>query len=167
QRLAIAAALLQPRDLLGLDEPTNGLDPQGTREGRALLTALAADGTTVLVSSHLLAEGEPGGSPVGGVHPGRVGAQGALGQRRARAERRVRVDTADPGLAASTCVQFGLSGVERHGFGVTAVLDGTVPEELCAALVRAGVPVRGFAVQSEDLEDVFVALTGEGFDVSG
>ncbi len=54
QRLGIAAALLQPRDLLVLDEPTNGLDPQGTREVRALVAALAADGVTVLLSSHLL-----------------------------------------------------------------------------------------------------------------
>ena len=56
QRLGLAAALLRPRDLLILDEPTNGLDPQGTREVRTLIRELAADGTTVLVSSHLLAE---------------------------------------------------------------------------------------------------------------
>ena len=56
QRLAIASALLVPRDLLVLDEPTNGLDPQGTREVRHLISELAADGTTVLVSSHLLSE---------------------------------------------------------------------------------------------------------------
>jgi len=58
QRLAIASALLVPRDLLVLDEPTNGLDPQGTREVRHLVSDLAADGTTVLVSSHQLAEME-------------------------------------------------------------------------------------------------------------
>ena len=51
QRLAIANALLMPRDLLVLDEPTNGLDPQGTREVRHLIGDLAADGITVLVSS--------------------------------------------------------------------------------------------------------------------
>src|SRR6185312_14010359 len=56
QRLAIAAALLGPRELLVLDEPTNGLDPQGTREVRSLIKEIAADGTTVFVSSHLLAE---------------------------------------------------------------------------------------------------------------
>ena len=54
QRLGLAAALLGPRDLLVLDEPTNGLDPQGTREVRSLIRSLAADGTTVFVSSHLL-----------------------------------------------------------------------------------------------------------------
>ncbi|MDQ1631090.1 MAG: type transport system ATP-binding protein, partial [Frankiaceae bacterium] len=56
QRLGLAATLLRPRDLLILDEPTNGLDPQGTREVRTLIRELAADGTTVLVSSHLLGE---------------------------------------------------------------------------------------------------------------
>ena len=56
QRLGLAAALLQPRDLLVLDEPTNGLDPQGMREIRSLITSLAARGTTVFLSSHLLDE---------------------------------------------------------------------------------------------------------------
>ena len=58
QRLAIASALLQPRELLVLDEPTNGLDPQGTREVRHLVASLAEDGATVLISSHLLSEVE-------------------------------------------------------------------------------------------------------------
>ena len=58
QRLGIAAALLQPRQLLVLDEPTNGLDPQGTREVRHLVTELAREGITVFVSSHLLSEVE-------------------------------------------------------------------------------------------------------------
>jgi ABC-2 type transport system ATP-binding protein len=58
QRLAIAAGLLRPRELIILDEPTNGLDPQGTREVRALVRQIAAEGITVFVSSHLLAEVE-------------------------------------------------------------------------------------------------------------
>jgi ABC-type multidrug transport system ATPase subunit len=56
QRLGIANALLAPRDLIVLDEPTNGLDPQGTREVRSLIRSLADEGTTIFVSSHLLAE---------------------------------------------------------------------------------------------------------------
>ena len=79
QRLGLAAALLQPRDLLILDEPTNGLDPQGTREVRHLVRSLAADGTTVLVSSHLLAEIEQVATHVGIMSAGRLLAQGALG----------------------------------------------------------------------------------------
>ena len=78
QRLGIAAALLRPRELLILDEPTNGLDPQGTREVRTLIRELAADGTTVLVSSHLLAEIEPVATHVGIMRAGRLLRQGAL-----------------------------------------------------------------------------------------
>ncbi len=77
QRLAIAGALLTPKDLLVLDEPTNGLDPQGTREVRQLVGSLAQDGTTVLVSSHLLAEVEQMCTHLGVMHVGRLVAQGA------------------------------------------------------------------------------------------
>ena len=75
QRLAIASALLMPRDLLVLDEPTNGLDPQGTREVRHLISELARDGATVLVSSHLLRRGRAD------VQPRRGDVQRAAGLR--------------------------------------------------------------------------------------
>jgi ABC-2 type transport system ATP-binding protein len=78
QRLGLAAALLQPRDLLILDEPTNGLDPQGTREIRTIIADLAARGTTVLVSSHLLSEIEQVASHVGIMSAGRLVRQGTL-----------------------------------------------------------------------------------------
>ncbi|MBN9199931.1 MAG: ATP-binding cassette domain-containing protein, partial [Microbacterium chocolatum] len=78
QRLGLAGALLAPRELLVLDEPTNGLDPQGTREVRALVRALAAEGATVFVSSHLLAEVEQLCSHVGVMSGGRLVAQGTL-----------------------------------------------------------------------------------------
>ena len=102
QRLAIAAALLAPRDLLILDEPTNGLDPQGTREVRHLVASLAADGTTVLVSSHLLSEVEQMCSHVGVMREGRLVAQGTVGEvRAAGAAAVVEVTTAQPELAAA------------------------------------------------------------------
>ena len=82
QRLAIASALLVPRDLLVLDEPTNGLDPQGTREVRHLVSDLAAEGTTVLVSSHLLSEVEQMCDHVGVMDPGRLVAQAPLTELR-------------------------------------------------------------------------------------
>jgi len=167
QRLAIAAGLLQPRALLVLDEPTNGLDPQGTREVRTLIAALANDGTTVLVSSHLLAEVEQVCSHIGVMHRGNLVAQGSLDELRSRTAARVFVRTSEPALAADTLVQCGLSDVDGTGGEVAAPLGGAVPEDLCAALVKAGVPVRGFGVRQAGLEDVFVSLTGEGFDVSG
>ena len=82
QRLGLANALLQPRELLVLDEPTNGLDPQGTREVRALIRSLSADGTTVFVSSHLLAEVEQLCTHVGVMSGGRLVAQGTLDEFR-------------------------------------------------------------------------------------
>ena len=70
QRLAIAASLLRPRELIVLDEPTNGLDPQGTREVRGLIHRIAASGITVFVSSHLLSEVEQMCSHVGVMRSG-------------------------------------------------------------------------------------------------
>ena len=93
QRLAIASALLVPRDLLVLDEPTNGLDPQGTREVRHLVSELAADGTTVLVSSHLLSEVEQMCSHVGVMYAGRLVAQQTLADLYAGTTVSVRVRT--------------------------------------------------------------------------
>ncbi|MPZ26014.1 MAG: ATP-binding cassette domain-containing protein [Micromonosporaceae bacterium] len=167
QRLALAAATLSPRELLILDEPTNGLDPQGTREVRALIAALAREGTTVLLSTHLLSEVEQICSHVGVMHRGRLVAQSSLAQLRASAAPQVRVETDRPTEAARVLRELGLSGVAVQAEAATGGLDGLAPEKVVATLVHDGVPVRGFAVAAPDLEDVFVSLTGEGFDVSG
>jgi ABC-2 type transport system ATP-binding protein len=169
QRLGIAAALLQPRELLVLDEPTNGLDPQGTREVRALVAALAAEGVTVLLSSHLLTEVEQVCTHVGVMHVGRLVSQGTLADLRAAQATRVRVQTSEPARAAELLGQLGLADVHPDGsiHSVGALLGAAEPEQVLSTLVRAGVPVRQFTVDSPGLEDVFVSLTGEGFDVSG
>ena len=168
QRLAIAAALLAPRDLLVLDEPTNGLDPQGTREVRHLVASLAADGTTVLVSSHLLSEVEQMCSHVGVMREGRLVAQGTVADvRSAGAQVVVEVTTAEPEQAAVALRALGLSGVVMTGTGASAPPGDLAPEDIVAGLVHAGVAVRGFSVIAPSLEDLFVSLTGEGFDVSG
>ena len=114
QRLGLAAALLQPRDLLILDEPTNGLDPQGTREVRHLVRSLAADGTTVLVSSHLLAEIEQVATHVGIMSAGRLLAQGALGDVLGGSATTVVVLTPDPERARAVLARLGLEGVSRR-----------------------------------------------------
>ena len=167
QRLALAACLLRPRELLILDEPTNGLDPQGTREVRSLITDLAASGVTVLLSTHLLKEVEQICSHVGVMHAGNLVAQGPLPELRARIAPGVTVATSEPGRAAEVLRAHGLAQVEVGVDRAEALLGSAVPEELVAALVRAEVPVRGFTVREADLEDIFVSLTGEGFDVSG
>ncbi len=208
QRLGLANALLMPRELLVLDEPTNGLDPQGTREVRTLIRSLAGDGTTVFVSSHLLAEVEQVCSHVGVMRAGRLVAQGTLADFRSGGAVRVRLHTPDPVAARAVLAGLGLSideasvddarvdaasaseasGVDAgtdaaaldstvpdstvpdsaardRTWLVAAQLDATPPEAVVAALVAAGVRVRGFDAAHPSLEQRFVELTGEGFDV--
>jgi ABC-type multidrug transport system ATPase subunit len=167
QRLAIAAALLMPRDLLVLDEPTNGLDPQGTREVRHLVASLASDGTTVFVSSHLLSEVEQMCTHLGVMSDGRLVVQGSASEVRGGSTPTARVVTQQPAAAAHILSALGLEGVEVITGGVRATPDGIAPEAIVAALVEGGVGVREFTVTSPSLEDLFVSLTGEGFDVSG
>ncbi|HEX2355269.1 MAG TPA: ATP-binding cassette domain-containing protein [Micromonosporaceae bacterium] len=167
QRLALAATLLSPRELMVLDEPTNGLDPQGTREVRALITAVAAEGATVLLSTHLLSEVEQICSHVGVMHRGRLVAQKPLAQLRAEAAPRARVETDRPSDAARVLRELGLADVVAGDREATGLLGPLAPEKVVAALVHDGVPVRGFGVAAPDLEELFVSLTGEGFDVSG
>jgi ABC-2 type transport system ATP-binding protein len=167
QRLAIAAGLLQPRELMILDEPTNGLDPQGTREVRALIREIAADGTTVFVSSHLLAEVEQICSHVGVMRAGELVFQGTLDEMRGRGAARILVRTAEPELASQVLGRLGLAGIAVDGREVTAQLGEQAPETVCAELVHAGVPVAGLDTPRASLEDLFVELTGEGFDVNG
>ncbi|TFC05810.1 ATP-binding cassette domain-containing protein [Cryobacterium adonitolivorans] len=196
QRLGIANALLMPRRLLVLDEPTNGLDPQGTREVRALVRSLAGEGTTVFVSSHLLAEVEHMCTHAAIMSAGRLVAQGTLDELRA-GEARVRVRTPDAAAAIRVLAGAGLvaelepapdgRGADRSSDAdhwVSAPIElprrgraapaeqgsssagGQLAEEdIVDALVAGGVRVRGFHVQDTSLEDRFVALTGEGFDV--
>ena len=171
QRLGLANALLMPRELLVLDEPTNGLDPQGTREVRALIRSFSADGTTVFVSSHLLAEVEQLCTHVGVMSGGRLVAQGTLDEfRRAGARTRVQVRTPDLDAARAVLAALGIEAEARDAASdldvVTGVLtDDAAPETVVAALVAGGVRVRGFEVVGESLEQRFVELTGEGFDV--
>lgn len=167
QRLAIAAALLEPRDLLVLDEPTNGLDPQGTREVRSLISTLATDGATVLVSSHLLSEVEQVCSHVGVMHMGSLVAQGRAEDLRGDGDPRVRVDTSRPEEAARVLRGKGLAEVTVGTGRAGGALRAVPAEDVVAALVHAGVPVQGFVVDRPSLEDLFVSLTGEGFNVSG
>ncbi len=167
QRLAIAGALLEPRELLVLDEPTNGLDPQGTREVRHLISSLADDGATVLVSSHLLSEVEQVCTHIGVMHVGTLLAQGPIAQVRAVGEVRARVISDRAQDAARVLRGLGLSDVALEPGMATATLGTLAPDKVVMALVHEGVPVSGFAVERPSLEDLFVSMTGEGFNVSG
>ncbi|MGW1492718.1 ABC transporter ATP-binding protein [Streptomyces sp. NPDC002402] len=167
QRLGLAAALLQPRKLLVLDEPTNGLDPQGMREIRSLVRELAADGTTVFLSSHLLDEIEQVCTHAAVMAQGRLLTQGPVADLAAGALGRLVVTTPDSADAARVLKEQGVTDLAVTEERVTGEPPAKDLAELNAALVQAGVRVRGFGVERASLEDAFVALTGEGFDVAG
>ncbi len=164
QRLGLAATLLRPRDLLILDEPTNGLDPAGTREVRNLVRELATDGTTVLVSSHLLSEIEQVATHVGFMSAGRLLKQGSLAEVLAESGSHLRVRTPQVLAAVPILQALGLIVTERSEESVVVELNGVAPEHVNATLVRGDVPVRGFTVERPALEDLFVQLTGDGYD---
>ncbi len=167
QRLGIAAGLLRQRDLMILDEPTNGLDPQGTREIRSLIKQIAADGTTVFVSSHLLAEVEQVCTHVGVMSTGRLVFQGMLAELRSRGEPRILVRTPEPARTAEMLGKLGLADVAAAADEVSAILGMQLPEKVNADLVHAGIAVAGLETVRPSLEELFVELTGEGFDVNG
>lgn len=186
QRLGIANALATDHELLVLDEPTNGLDPQGTREVRHLIASLAGAGTTVFISSHLLSEIEQMCTHAAVMSNGNRVAQGTLTELRSGGSGSVVIHTPDADAARAVLGGLGLlpGGVAAQG-GDTAVVphgevgaeggtgvvqvpwpdDGPAPESIVAALVAAEVRVRGFALERPSLEDRFVELTGEGFDI--
>ena len=166
QRLGIAQALLGRPNLLVLDEPTNGLDPQGMREIRLLLRRLADDGTTIFVSSHLLFEVEAMCDRVGVLAQGRLVADGPPGSLRAAADT-FRVEVDDRARAA---------GLLSTMAGVTVSEDGETPGSIRVqvatpassasinqALVSAGIAVSALVPERESLEDVFLSLV-EGAD---
>ena len=162
QRLGLAGALLNRPRLLVLDEPTNGLDPHGIREVRDLLLELNAAGTTVFLSSHLLAEIEALCTDVGVVDRGRLVLEDALDAVRGPTGRLL-VRTPDPEAAVRV---LGRAVAARDG--ETLVVDATTggPPALARHLVEHGVPLDGHAEQRRSLEDVVVALTGPGSDAA-
>jgi ABC-2 type transport system ATP-binding protein len=159
QRLGLAAALLRSPRLLVLDEPTNGLDPHGMREIRDLLVELVAGGTTVFLSSHLLAEVEQICSSAAIVHQGALVIQDRVSALLAPTGR-VQVATPDLGRAAELAARMaGTELGERRDDRLVVQLDGSSPEALNRHLVEGGVRVRELVVERPSLEDVFLRLT--------
>jgi ABC-2 type transport system ATP-binding protein len=159
QRLSLAGALLGDPQVLVLDEPANGLDPQGIRWLRDLLRNLAGEGRTVLVSSHVLAEVAQVADDVVIIARGRSVAQGTVDEIVARAGRGARVRTPDRDRLAAALARaeleatpFGSEGlfvkdVEPARVGEIAAADGVVLHELAA--------------EAGTLEEAFLELTGD------
>jgi ABC-type multidrug transport system ATPase subunit len=166
QRLGLANALLKPREILVLDEPTNGLDPQGTREVRNLIRSLADDGITIFVSSHLLSEIEMLCSHVAVMSAGKIVAQGSIEDLRNEEPTRLVMRTSDTDKALELLGAKGLTNFRIVGDQLSCEVDsGFDVAGLNAALVKAKVPVLEIRLERSSLEEKFVKLTGEGFEV--
>jgi ABC-2 type transport system ATP-binding protein len=158
QRLGLAAALLRTPKLLILDEPTNGLDPQGIREIRDLLIELNQAGTTVFLSSHQLTEVEQLCTRVGIVNQGRLVEQDELATLRALTGRAI-VHTPDVDKAKELLDgRVELTEVDR------LLVRDTDTALLNAQLVAGGVRVTEISAERRSLEDVVLAVTGSGSD---
>jgi ABC-2 type transport system ATP-binding protein len=154
QRLGLAAALLGSPSLLVLDEPTNGLDPAGIREFRDLLTGLAADGTTVFLSSHLLAEVEQVCDRVAVIARGRLVEEGPPGQL-GMTRRRVRVQVGDHDIEAAAGL---LSRWPARRDGAVFVVDHEIGRDVNGVLAAAGVIAESVTVEQPSLEARFLEL---------
>jgi len=166
QRLGLANALLKPRELLILDEPTNGLDPQGTREVRNLIRSLADEGITVFVSSHLLSEIEMLCSHVAVMSAGKIVAQGAIEDLRNEEPTRLILVTDEIDSAVEALKSEGLGKARIRGNQIiTEVANDFDVARLTVFLVSKNVPIREIRLEKPSLEEKFVKLTGEGFEV--
>ncbi|HEV8173366.1 MAG TPA: ABC transporter ATP-binding protein [Actinoplanes sp.] len=158
QRLGLAAALLRQPRLLVLDEPTNGLDPRGIREIRDLLAELNAAGTTVFLSSHLLAEVEALGTRVGVMDLGRLVLQDDLATLRVPTGRVV-VGTPEPERAVAL-----LDGQVERREGQLLTVRHPDPGDLNAELLAAGIRVTEIAAERRSLEQVVMDATTTSSD---
>jgi ABC-2 type transport system ATP-binding protein len=160
QRLGLAASLLRDPKLLILDEPTNGLDPAGIRDMRGLIKRLAAEGMTVFLSSHLLAEVEELCTRVAIVNNGRIVYEGALAELHASAAPRYRLRTTDLDHARSVCAQDPrIRDLSVEGSELTFSADEQTVVELSRKLAAAGVGIAALIPESATLESLFFQLT--------
>ena len=166
QRLGLANALLKPRQILILDEPTNGLDPQGTREVRNLIRSLASEGITIFLSSHLLSEIEMLCSHVAVMSAGKIVAQGLIEDLRNEEPTRLILRTEQIDVAVEVLAANGISKSKIKGNQITVDVDPKLDVAgLNAKLVRKKVAVSEIRLERSSLEEKFVKLTGEGFEV--
>ncbi len=163
QRLGVAAALLKDPDVLILDEPTNGLDPQGVAQMRNLIRNLGSGDRTVVLSSHMLAEVEQVCDRVGVIRDGVLIAQGPVTQLRGAEALHIR---AEPMEHARDVV------LREHAVEAADIQDGTLvvkaPPEAAArlntVLVEQGIAVSHLSMHQRSLEDVFLDMTGDDTD---
>jgi ABC-2 type transport system ATP-binding protein len=157
QRLGLATALLGDPEVLVLDEPANGLDPAGVRWLRDLLRSLAAEGRTILISSHVLAEVAQTVDRVVIIHRGKLIQQATIAEVLAGAQGGTRVRSPEAARLRAL--------LSAQGATVTEVGDGTLvadvpPERIGEIAAANGIVLHELAVERATLEEVFLELTG-------
>jgi ABC-2 type transport system ATP-binding protein len=156
QRLGVAAALMGEPELIVLDEPTNGLDPGGMADMRALIRDLARGGQTVLLSSHLLAEVEEICDRVGVISRGRLLEESTVAEL--RGGRRLRVVATPTDRALAVGMRF-TDNAELDGDAVLLDVSDDLTPDVVRALVGDGLDVREAVVTERTLEEVFFEMT--------
>jgi ABC-2 type transport system ATP-binding protein len=157
QRLGLATALLGDPEVLVLDEPANGLDPAGIRWLRDLLRSLAAEGRTILVSSHVLSEVAQTADRVVIIHRGRLIQQAAMVEVLAGASGATRVRTPD---AARMRTLLAADGISVSTTDDGALLVSGPPERAGELAAANGIVLHELSVEQATLEEVFLELTG-------
>lgn len=161
QRLSIAIALLHRPSLLILDEPTNGLDPNGIVEMRNLLIRLnREDATTIVISSHLLAEIERLATHVGIIHRGKMLFQGTLQQLRQRRRQTVTLSTNDDPRALRIVAEQTPSARIVDGKLLLPAMSNAQIASVNRRLVGLGVDVHALGSSGDDLEAIFMDMVG-------
>jgi ABC-2 type transport system ATP-binding protein len=161
QRLGIAAALLRSPRLLLLDEPTTGLDPAGMRDMRNLVRRLAADGITIMLSSHLLYEVEELCNRVAIIRGGRIVYQGTLSALMAATTTAYMLRSVDPERARTVCLtQRGIENVTVDDGAVRFSGDEEAVASLSIALGQARIGITVLTPERASLEELFLGLTG-------
>ena len=156
QRLGLAAALLGDPEVLVLDEPANGLDPAGIRWLRDFLRSLAAEGRTILVSSHVLAEVAQTVDRVVIIHRGRLVQQASIAEVLAGAQGATRVRTPDAAAARAARRRR----AHREPTADDALLVDAPPERVGELAAANGIVLHELTVERATLEEVFLELTG-------
>jgi len=158
QRLGLAAALLGNPELLILDEPANGLDPEGVRWLRDFLRAFASDGRTVLVSSHVLAEVAQTVDQVLIINRGRLVIGSSLRQLTTRVGGTVRVRTPWPGQLDEALRREHLDATRADN---SLLVRGADTERVGEIAFAAGIPLHELVTEGSSLEEIFLELTSE------
>jgi ABC-2 type transport system ATP-binding protein len=160
QRLGVAAALLKDPDLLILDEPTNGLDPQGMAEMRKLIKDIGQGDRTVLLSSHLLGEVEQICDRVGVISGGRLVTQSTVQELIGETGVLVRAEPVDQAQEVLNRI-FGAGAVSRRDGAIYLKTDPSHSVEINRQLMSSGIGVSELRPVERSLEEVFFQLTGE------